>query len=158
LTGGTEDQARELIASHKAVYRRYWEWSKATGRAARAAGVMHSVFGWRLNVRQDTKAGTIRNFPLQANGAEILRLACCLLVREGVRVCAPVHDAVLIEAPLGEIDEVVETCRRTMSEAAETVLGGFPLRTDVKVVRYPDRYMEERGRPSWEWVMGQEGT
>ena len=36
---------------------------------------------------------------MQANGAEMLRLACCLAIERGVKVCAPVHDAILIDRP-----------------------------------------------------------
>jgi DNA polymerase-1 len=32
-------------------------------------------------------------------------------------------------------------------------LPGFPLRTDAKIIRYPDRYMDERGRSMWETVL-----
>ncbi|QDV39227.1 DNA polymerase I, thermostable (plasmid) [Tautonia plasticadhaerens] len=154
LIGGTEGQARELIDSHKTVYRRYWDWSRATEREARSSGLMQSIFGWRLNVREHTRAGTIRNFPLQANGAEILRLACCLLMERGILVCAPIHDAVLIEGPADQIDEVVAAGQETMAEAARIVLGGFPLRSDARVVRYPHRYMDERGTRFWEEVCG----
>jgi hypothetical protein len=160
LLGGTEDQARALIGHHRRVYRRYWEWSRATEREARTTGVMHTVFGWRLNVRGHTKPGTVRNFPLQANGAEVLRLACCLLAERGIRVCAPVHDAVLIEAPLAEIEETVAACQGATAEAASVVLGGFPLRTDAKVVRHPERYVDGRGERFWEEVcrmMGHDG-
>ena len=38
-----------------------------------------------------------------------LRLACCLATECGIRVCAPVHDALLIEAPVAEIEEHVAT-------------------------------------------------
>ena len=41
---------------------------------------------------------------MQANGAEMLRIACCLGTERGVRICAPVHDAILIEAPIDEIE------------------------------------------------------
>jgi hypothetical protein len=121
---------------------------------------MHTAFGWRLNVRGHTKPGTVRNFPLQANGAEVLRLACCLLAERGIRVCAPVHDAVLIEAPLGDIEDAVAVCQKVMVEAASTVLGGFPLRTDARVVRHPDRYTDARGARFWAEVcrmMGHDG-
>jgi DNA polymerase-1 len=161
LLGGTEAQARDRIASHKKVYRRYWEWSRATERDARESGVMRSVFGWKLNVRASTKSGTIRNFPLQANGAEILRLACCLLVEGGIRVCAPVHDAVLIEAPLAGIEGAVALCQEMMSRASSMVLDGYPLRTEAKVVRFPDRFMDVRGERLWREMiemMGAEGT
>ena len=41
-----------------------------------------------------------------------------------------------------------------MREASEMVLPGFPLRTDAKFVRYPDRYSDDRGRLMWETVTG----
>ena len=34
------------------------------------------------------------------------------------------------------------------------MLPGFPLRTDAKVVRHPERYTDERGRRMWELVSG----
>jgi hypothetical protein len=39
-----------------------------------------------------------------------------------------------------------------MREASEWVLPGFPLRTDAKVVRHPDRYVDDRGRRMWDTV------
>jgi hypothetical protein len=39
-----------------------------------------------------------------------------------------------------------------MREASEIVLYGFALRTDAKIVRYPDRYLDERGKSMWETV------
>ena len=41
---------------------------------------------------------------MQANGAEMLRIACCFGTERGVRISAPVHDAILIEAPIDEIE------------------------------------------------------
>jgi hypothetical protein len=89
---------------------------------------------------------------MQANGAEMLRLACCLATERGIAVCAPVHDAVLIEAADEEIDSAVEATQAAMAEASQLVLGGFTLRSDAKVVRYPDRYMDPRGQRMWDAV------
>src|SRR5262249_15869652 len=86
----------------------------------------------------------IANFPMQANGAEMLRVACCLGVERGIEICAPVHDAVLIAAPIERIDEDVARMRAAMAEASRAVPNGFELGTDAKVVRYPARYMDER--------------
>jgi hypothetical protein len=36
---------------------------------------------------------------MQGNGAEMLRVACILGTERGVRINAPVHDALLAEAP-----------------------------------------------------------
>ena len=84
----------------------------------------------------------------------MLRLACSLATERGVEVVAPVHDAVLVEGPAESIGEVVAAMEAAMAEASEIVLDGFRLRTEAKVVRWPDRYMDDRGREFWERVMG----
>jgi hypothetical protein len=89
---------------------------------------------------------------LQANGGEMLRVAWSLATEWGVQVCAPVHDALLIEAPLDEINAAVMACQDAMREASEIVLAGFALRTEAKIVRHPDRYMDKRGTTMWEAV------
>jgi len=53
-----------------------------------------------------------------------------------------------------QIDGVVAQTQAAMREASETVLSGFSLRADAKVVRYPDRYSDERGRHMWDLVDG----
>jgi hypothetical protein len=152
--GGSLAQARELLGLYRRTYATYWRWSREVGRRARADGKVTATFGWTLHVGQGSNPRSVKNFPLQANGAEMLRLACCKLTEEGVGVCAPVHDALLVEAPAWDIDRAVEACERAMRGASEYVLSGFPLRTDAKVVRFPDRYMDPRGRAMWEAVLG----
>src|SRR5262249_41686047 len=112
-----------------------------------------TAFGWEIHTGPDVDSRTLRNFPMQANGAEMLRLACCLATERGIRVCAPVHDALLVEAPVGEINAVVKRTRQARREASGLVLPGFPLRTDAKVAHYPDRYSDERGQKMWETVL-----
>ena len=90
---------------------------------------------------------------MQANGAEMLRIASILLTEAGVRVCAPVHDALLIEAPLDELDAAIATTKSLMREASRIVLDGFELGSDVKTVCYPERYMDKRGVAMWDKVM-----
>jgi hypothetical protein len=114
---------------------------------------LHTVFGWRVRVPAVSNERSLRNFPMQANGAEMLRLACCLATELGIEVCAPVHDAVLICAPLESLDADVVRMRQAMAEASRIVLGGFELGTDAQIVRYPDRYMDERGAVMWDRVM-----
>jgi DNA polymerase-1 len=110
------------------------------------------VFGWTFHVEGTVKPRSLRNFPMQANGAEMLRLACSLTTEFGVRVCAPVHDALLIEAPLDELEATVAKTQELMAEASRVVLDGFELRSDAKVVRYPHRYVDDRGERMWNTV------
>jgi len=97
---------------------------------------------------------SLRNFPMQANGAEMLRLACCLATERGISVCAPVHDAILIQAPLDRLEEEVARTQQAMAEASAAVLGGFELRSDAKLVRWPDHYTDPRGDDMWALVCG----
>jgi hypothetical protein len=69
-------------------------------------------------------------------------------------VCAPVHDAILIEARLEDLDCAVAAAQVAMSDASALVLDGFRLRSDAKIVRYPERYEDERGKEMWQRVWG----
>jgi hypothetical protein len=140
---------RELIDKHRFAYPKYWRWSEAAQDHAMFYGSLHSTFGWRVRVGSKPNPRSLRNFPLQANGAEMLRWAVILAHQRGVRICAPVHDALLIEAPIEQIEDAVAICRQAMADASELVLPGFPLRTEAKIFRAPDRYQDERGTKFW---------
>ena len=71
---------------------------------------------------------------MQANGAEMLRLACCLATEQGIEVCAPVHDAVLICAPFDHLEVDVVRMQDNMREASRVVLDGIELGTDAETV------------------------
>jgi hypothetical protein len=157
-------EGRELLRLHRETYPRYWRWSDAVQDFAMLRGYLETVFGWRVHVGPDANPRSLRNFPLQGNGAEMLRLACCLATERGIRVCCPVHDALLVEGPGDEIHAIVAATQAAMREASELVLPGFQLRTDAKIVRWPDRYADERGERMWEtvwsivWELGQGET
>jgi hypothetical protein len=103
----------------------------------------------------DVKANTFLNWPMQAHGAEMMRIACILAVERGIQLCAPIHDALLIEAPTAEINEGVSRLTECMREASEAVLGdGKVCRVDADIVTYPDRYMDESGKDMWEKITG----
>ena len=144
--------ARELLELHRRTYPVYWRWADAAVDHAMLHGSLYTVFGWTVQVGPEVNPRSLRNFPMQANGAEMLRLGCCLATERGVRVCAPVHDAVLIEAPLKCLDHAVAETQSAMAEASATVLDGFRLRTDVEVFRHPERFRDERGAEMWHLV------
>jgi DNA polymerase I-like protein with 3'-5' exonuclease and polymerase domains len=146
--------ARELLEMHQSVFRQYWRWSDAVQDFAMLHGYLQTVFGWCVYAGPNANPRSMRNFPMQANGAEMMRLACCLTTERGIRVCAPVHDALLIEAPEEEIEAAVTMTQEAMREASLLVLPQFPLRTEVKVVRHPARYSDPRGERMWATVMG----
>jgi hypothetical protein len=146
--------ARDLLRAHRETYRRFWEWSDAAVDQALLLGVIHTVFGWPVRSGENPNPRSLRNFSAQGNGAECLRIACCLATERGLQVVAPVHDAMMLCAPLDRIEADIAAVRAAMAEASRAVLAGFELATDVKVVRWPDRYMDPRGRVMWKRVCG----
>lgn len=146
-------EAAYLLDLHKRTFSQFWAWSRRAENYAMLKGFIFTVFGWKMNVGDRTKYRTIPNFPMQANGAEMLRLACCMATEEGINVVAPVHDAVLIEDSADMIDTTVIRMKAIMAEASRVVLNGFELSSDVTIVRYPDRYRDEKGAEMFERVM-----
>jgi DNA polymerase I-like protein with 3'-5' exonuclease and polymerase domains len=146
-------EAKNLLEMHRRVFRNFWSWSDSAVNYAFLTGQIFTVFGWNLHIVNKTKERTIRNFPMQGNGAECLRLGCSLALEQGVKVCAPVHDALLIEAPESDIQEAVTITEAAMRKASEIVLYGFPLRTEAKIIRFPERYQHPRGKEMWGKVM-----
>jgi DNA polymerase I-like protein with 3'-5' exonuclease and polymerase domains len=150
--GAASSRGRELLRLHRDTYPDYWRWSEACVSYAMLHGHLTATFGWRVHVGPGTRPTTLRNFRLQADGAEMLRLACILTNERQLPVCCPVHDALLIEGPAGEIDDIVAETQKAMEGASELVLPGFPLRTEAKVFRWPERFSDKRGRRMWETV------
>lgn len=153
--GVAECVAREYLAWHHKAYRYLWRWSDGVFNSALIRGKLMTCFRWPLFITRQTKERTIRNFPCQGNGAEMLRLAICLAAESGVKVIAPCHDAVLIEAPSNEIDDAVRQTQWAMAKASSDVLNGMRLRSEAKITRFPDRFVDPRGTALWSQVTGQ---
>lgn len=153
--GHPVELGRQLLALHRDTYRHFWKWSDAIVDTGMWIGDLTTVFGWRGRVHEDARSTSLRNFPMQGNGAEMLRLACILAHDAGVEICMPVHDALLVEADLADLDEVVAKTVEAMEIASEVVLGGFRLRAaadDKYIFRYPERYCDPRGVRMWKVV------
>jgi hypothetical protein len=148
----TLPEAQDLLDHHRRVFSRFWEWSEKVCDYAQLYGELVAAFGWRIRLDTHTRLRTLANFPIQSNASEMLRLAIVYAAADGVRLLAPVHDAVVVEAQAAEIDDAVYTTQQAMRRASEAVLGGFSLRSDAVVIRYPERFNDERGRDMWSWI------
>jgi hypothetical protein len=155
-------RGQELLELHRQVFPVYWEWSDRVETEAMMFGELETPFGWKVHVpggfdpntrRPLANPRSLRNFPMQGTGSDMMRIACILATERGHKVCAVVHDALLIEADADEIDAEAEEVQRIMEEASEITLPRFPLRTEAKIVRHPDRYADKRGRKMWEIVL-----
>jgi DNA polymerase I len=137
--------AQDVHNKHKSIYARYWSWIENEVLHAGIAQHMDTLLGWRRPVsEEDAEANTLLNYPIQAGCGEILRLATGYMLDAGIAICACVHDAVLIEAPSGEIEEAVTTCQECWRRASAEYLDGFELGSDAKIVCYPARWGDNR--------------
>ncbi len=150
------DEARDLLVRHKLTYRKFWAWAMQNQNAGLLGFILQTTFGWTWQAGLGTNVNprSLLNWPMQANGAEMMRLACCELTEQGISVCCPVHDALLVEGPADDIDGVVAATRIAMERASELVLGkGYIVKTDVDLVTWPNRYADEAGVEMWDRVL-----
>jgi hypothetical protein len=149
--------AQEFLDKHHRLYSRYWHWAEARLEIfMHETGCEETMLGWRHYLNTRLKDWQVRNqslnFPMQSTCAEILRWTLIYATEDGIEVLAPVHDALLVGGVVGDIDEIVDRTRACMDRASTLALD-FAMRTDVKIVRYPDRVIDPRGANAWNFVM-----
>jgi hypothetical protein len=142
-------RAESVHRDLRKVYRQYWRWIENEVLHAEITGGMSTPLGWRMPVDAETSSTALSNFPMQAACADFMRLAAIFMVDEGLALCATVHDAVLIEAPVERINADVEIAISCWRRASEIVLDGFGLDADSKIVCYPDVYHDGDGEEMW---------
>ena len=150
--GVSTTRAQALLRSHRETFPQFWRWSAAIQDAAIATGELLTVFGWRMRVLPNVKSGTLSNYPMQSNGGEMLRLACIFAVDRGIPIVAPIHDALLVEGPAKDIDDIMTEMAKCMVEASRVVLGGPTVRADQDPpLHFPNRYVDGRDGSSELW-------
>ena len=65
----------ELLRLHRETYPAFWRWSDGAESHAMLLNRLHTVLGWTIRVGPDANPRSLRNYPCQANGAEMMRLA-----------------------------------------------------------------------------------
>ena len=153
--GVSQVAAQAMIDQHHELFSTYWAWAEDWLAWALDHGIMWTHFDWQCVVGDvELKTRTIINWPVQSVGGDILRLACVWATKRGLKLCAPVHDAILLESTIDRIDRDVALLRDIMGRASSIVLGGPRLRVDAKVIRHPDHYSDSRGDEIWQHVTG----
>jgi hypothetical protein len=89
---------------------------------------MDSVFGWPMYLSTSPNERTLYNFPMQSNGAEMLRIAAVRMCEANIVPGMLIHDGLLIEAT---DEQQVEQAKEIMRGAGRDVCGGFAIGVDV---------------------------
>lgn len=147
----TELQAERVLREHRHTYPQFWRWRQQVINHAQLTGELRTCLGWKWKVRGDDSTNSVSNWMMQSHGADMLRVACCLAVERGIEVCTPVHDALLVLAPIDAIEDVKNATVACMEEASSVVLGGPKLKVGVDdPVIYPNRFFDKRGLEMWQ--------
>jgi len=148
-------KAGHIINSHKTGYGVYWQWTEDQKELAEKRGEVRTDYGWRQSI-QRMKENGILNFPQQAGCAELLRLACNLLVDAGwgYAMAAPHHDALYMHVEAERAEECRQAVEQAFIESGHLLMGlpNFPLRVHADVVYYPEHYEDRDGAEIWNIV------
>ena len=146
-------EAGELLARLRARFRIFEGYA---GSVADHAGLQLEIgtpFGWFMQCPPGINPRTVRNFPIQSTGSEILHVTCILAERRGIEIVAPIHDAFMAEADSDRAEEVSAALDQCMRDASQVVLRGYEIRTDVQLICSGQRYFDKRGIEMWTTVM-----
>ena len=145
--------ASEIIERHKRRYPRFWQWRADMVQTAMLERRMESVFGWPLHISTSPNKRTLYNFPMQANGAEMLRLATMRLCDAGIVPIMLIHDGILFE----ETDrEKIELAKEIMRGAGRDVCNGLTIVVDLdQMLEGGARYRDKRpmAQQMWDTIM-----
>lgn len=144
-------QAALMIDFIKKKYKRFFDWNAAFFDTGVLRQQMSTRFGLLFDPSNQEKINTLINWPIQATASDILKVSVCLCEQHNISIIAMVHDALLIESTEENIETDTRKTQKLMEDASEAVLH-FRLKTDTKIVHYPDRYMDERGEGMWNTI------
>ena len=134
--------ASTIIERHKATYPRFWEWRDEQVQAAMLDRKMETVFGWPLYISSSPNKRTLYNFPMQGNGAEMLRLAAWRLCKAGIVPNMLIHDGILLEV---SNREEIQVAMEIMKAAGRDVCNGLEIGVDIdQMLERGARYRDKR--------------
>ena len=147
-------EAAAILNKHRRIFGVYHRFADRAVSAAYGRRYATTRLGWRAHVPPDpSRRRTWLNFPIQATGAEVMRVMTIALDRQGVQVLAVVHDGWLLTCRRGEQDRLRAAVEAARAVACEKVLGGFALRVDW--TEYADRFRDEGGEEMWDFIRAQ---
>ena len=145
--------ASTIIERHKRTYPRFWEWRANRVQTAMLERQIETEFGWTLHLSHAPNKRTLYNFPMQGNGAEMLRLAAWRLCEAGIIPNMLIHDGVLLEVCN---EEELKHAIEIMKQAGRDVCRGLEIGVDIdQKLEHGARYRDKRpvAQKMWDTIM-----
>jgi hypothetical protein len=143
---------QRIVDLHHERYAGYWEWSDTKLLRAFGEGELVSPDGWRCGVNSLTPLFTARNWLIQTIAQAIFRYAGLLMRALALPVVGLVHDAVLIECGVDEVDHVQALAVECLERASRRFLRGLTLRAEGKPLMPGERFIDPRGAKLWAFI------
>ena len=140
--GCSSFQAKDFLKKFKQLYSTYDRWIQGVMSAGAVHNRICTPYGWQRSIRGNLKwkdgkrvsiKNQLRNFPIQGTGSDILRRAMVDLLDSHIKVIGPVHDALIISAPIPDDKKIIEEVKEIMVHASQKVVGG-PIRVDAEPI------------------------
>ena len=138
------------------AFKDYKFWIKGVKVNAGRRGFFETKYGWKYHLNDESKVNPKRlsNYPIQANGGEVLRMAMIDVMEGGFdkNLSMIIHDALLLHIPRKNLAASVRKIKSLMEKAAEKVIGR-KISVDTKIIR-KHFYQEDEHQKRWDMLYG----
>jgi hypothetical protein len=128
--------AKQWLVELRAIFKVQLQWLELYAHNAYQTGQV-SCLDWSMKVGLHTKPKSIKNWPVQAAGADILRRTCLALGEADINVIFCQHDSIMVELKAENYKDSCELVQRIMMDSSKAVLDGFQLKTKVEYEAFP---------------------
>lgn len=135
--GEAQAKAADILSWHKTTFHRMWTYLHARAGQAHKDRWIAAEDGWLTFINRFTKPTQLINFPIQANGAAMLRQAIITLSSEtDLDIPFTLHDAVYANCRIEDIEKTKAILSEHMKRAADAILADnpIPIVVDFKIV------------------------
>ena len=138
------------------AFKDYKCWIKGVKVNAGRRGFFETKYGWKYHLNDESKVNPKRlsNYPIQANGGEVLRMSMIDVMEGGFdkNLSMIIHDALLLHIPRKNIAANIRKIKSLMEKASEKVIGRR-IPVDTKIIR-KHFYQEAEHRDRWNMLYG----
>jgi DNA polymerase-1 len=145
--GVSEDEAQGIIEKYFATFPQATQFLNDNATKAvnehQAASLIgrRRIFKAATSYKEQASVQRLgRNHPIQATGADIMKLALIKLHTSfngnGTKIVNTIHDEVVIETPTTQAEETASIVKKVMEDAGSDLLPDVPVTVDLKISDY----------------------
>jgi len=151
------NKAQQIHNWHKTTFTGYWQWTENTINQARLSGFIQSMDGWTYFVTDAVRDTQLLNFPMQANGAALMRLAIVNLAQyEDIDLICTQHDAIYINTKNCDKGRIIKQVQQSMDKACIDLFNDkITLRTELTIYDEFTGFNQNKTTTSFELIINQ---